>query len=167
MLITKQEIAKHREVSRSVRDDKINPFIEDAEFLDLKPLLGDELYYELLNNKTDPKFQKILEPQKYEYKGTAYESPGLKKVIAIFAYSRYVLFGSFTDTAFGFVQKSNQDSDPVSDSHKRNIHTKEINVAHSYFNEVALYLNRHGKKYPNWKRCKSRHKTGLRISKIS
>lgn len=161
MLIDKTEISKHREVSRSVRDDKINPYIEDAEYLDLKPLLGSELYFDLIKNKLDPKYIDLLQPKEGEHQG-------LSKVISLFAYGRYILFGSFTDTAFGFVQKSNQDSQPVGNEFKRNIHKQDQQAAISYFNEIAIYLDKNKDTYPLWRiSCNVSELGRFRISKIS
>lgn len=164
MLINKTEIAKHREISKNVRDDKINPYIEDAQRLDLKPLLGERLYNTLVKNEAH--HTELLEGVEYEYQGETYDHPGLKKVLSIFAYARYVMFGSYTDTAFGFVEKSSQDSKSVGDSHKRTLYTQNQNTAAAYFEEVALFMSR--KDYALWKPSGCTTKTtGFRISKIS
>ncbi len=175
MWITKTEIAKYREISRGVRNDKMNPFIDESQYLDLRPLLGDRLYFALdAESKTDPKsnrFNDLMQGGFYEYEGNNYHNPGLEKVLSIFSYSRYILLGSFTDTAFGFVQKSDQDSTPVGDAQKRNIHKMEQQSAARYFGEVALFINRNLDKYPEWKRnnnCgRSKGSGNFRISKIS
>lgn len=167
-LITKSDIALHREISRGVKDDKINPFIEDAEFQDLRPLLGDKFYSDLVDNSGETNYANLLNEFEYTYDGVTYKNPGLKKVLSIYAYSRYILFGSFTDTAFGFVQKSNQDSTPVGDSQKRNIYTQERNTAFNYWREVEKYLSRKKEDYPLWNSGSCAPKRGrLRISKIS
>lgn len=169
MLITKQEIATHREISRGVKDDKINPFISDAEFLDVRPLLGDKLYHDLIGNVAEAHYEDLLDEKTYTYDGVEYTSPGLKKVLAIYAYSRYVLFGSFTDTAFGFVQKNTSDSTAVGDSQKRNIYTQERNTAYNYWLEVAAFLSRNKDDYEFWdvSSCGTRKRSGIKISKIS
>ncbi len=161
MLIDKTEIAKHRELSRGVRDDKINPYIQDAEMLDLKPLIGSELFYDMSENRTDAKYVALLEPVEYKHQG-------LNKVLSLFAYARYVLFGSFTDTAFGFVQKSTQDSQPVGNEFKRNIHTKDKQAAMSYLSEVIKYIEDNKSDYPLWgKDCIKRGSGNVKISKIT
>jgi len=163
MLIDKAEIIKHREISKAVRDDKINPHITDAEELDLAPLLGELLYNAIATTPGD--HAELLEGGAYAVDGVTYTQPGLNKVLAIFAYSRYILFGSFTDTAFGFVEKSNQDSQPVGGSSKKTIYTKERQTAEAYFSKVGLYLTR--KDYTNWNSCDRPASSGLRISKIT
>lgn len=161
MLIDKTEISKHRELSRGVRDDKINPYIQDAEMLDLKPLLGSDLFYDMVENATDPKYVALLEPVDYKH-------TGLNKVLSLFAYARYVLFGSFTDTAFGFVQKSTQDSQPVGNEFKRNIHTKDRQAAMTYFSDVVRYIEENKSDYPLWgKNCGVRSVGNIKISKIT
>lgn len=174
MWITKKEIAKHREISRGVRDDKINPFIDESQFLDVRPLLGDRLYLVLdSESKEGPqsnRFTELMEGGNYEYNGNTYFNPGLEKVLSIFSYARYILLGSFTDTAFGFVQKSDQDSAPVGDAQKRNIHKMEQQSAAIYFSQVALFINRNIDTYPEFKRdgvCKTNTSGRFRISKIS
>ncbi len=161
---------KCREISRGVRNDKINPYIEDAEFLDIRPLLGDKLFYDISKDPQSPKYVELLNGGMYQHVNESYKNPGLKKVLSIYAYSRYILFGSFTDTAFGFVEKSNQDSKPVGDGQKRNLYTKNRNIAYNYWLEVAKFLNRNKSDYPLWGNniaCEKGAKSNLRISKIS
>lgn len=166
-LIDKTEIAKHREVSRSVRDDKINPHIEDAQLLDLKPLLGDSLYDHVINNLTDTNVLNVLNPHTYTYNGNQYQHQGFKKVLSLFSYTRYIIHGSFTDTGFGMVQKSNQDSSPVPEAQKRNIYTKDRQAAIAYFNEISLFMNRFPSLYATWKSGSTSRKSSFRISKIT
>ena len=168
MLIDKTEIAIHREISRTLKNDKINPIIEDAELLDLKPLLGEALYNDIVDNPTTAANIKLLDPLTYTYNGTQYKHQGLKKVLSIFVNSRYVLSGSYVDTGFGLVQKNNQDSTPVPEASKRNIHKQDKQTATAYFNEVALYLNRNASDHPLWNSgCNTTSISGIRISKIS
>jgi len=83
MLIDKLEILKHREISKNVRTTKINPFIEDSQFLDLKPLLGDAFYVDLIKNQTEVKYIELLDGKEYDYDGKTYSFAGLKKILSI------------------------------------------------------------------------------------
>jgi len=165
MLIDRSEIAKHRELSRGVKEDKIRPYIEDAQRLDIKPLLGERLYNAIVRTPAD--HTDLLDGGEYQHDGQTYDHPGLKKVLSIFTYARYVMFGSYTDTAFGFVEKGHQDSNPVSDAHKRTLYTQNQQTAMAYFDEVATYMSRVG--YDLWNSgnaCLPR-RGNFRISKIS
>lgn len=171
--ITKSHIAKHRDISRNVRDDKINPIIEEVQFLDIRKLLGDDLYFALDNENTltskSDRFKKLMNAGSYENNGKTYYNAGLEKVLSIYAYAKYVLIGSFTDTAFGFVQKKTQDSESVGDAQKRNVHKMELQTAADYFVSVSEFLDRNVDIYPEWKTsgCRTSGSIGkIRISKI-
>lgn len=170
LLIDKTEVANHREISTSVRDEKINPYIGDAQKLDLKPLLGDELYFDLVYKKEQgDDISDLMEPLNYSYDGKRYSHEGLNKVLSIFTNARYVLGGSGTDTPFGYVEKNFQDGNPVSATSKRDIYKSDRQAAVDYFSEVALFLNRNTDTYPLWlSGCKKRGlKGGMRLSKIT
>lgn len=169
MLITKETILKYREISKSVRDSKINPFIKDAEFADVRPLLGRALYRDLLSNSESETNTLLLSGGEYTYNDKTYEFDGLEIVICLFAYSRYILNGSHTDTAFGFVQKSNSDSTPVPHQTKQSNHDSDRDLAMQYWFEVESFLNRKKTDYPLWKGSSCEKKTNgrIRISKVT
>ena len=168
MLIDKTEIAKHREIARGVRDDKINPFIEDAELLDIKPLLGNALYFDLVKNLTDTKYVELLDGKEFDVNGITHKFTGLKKILSIFSDARYKLFGSYTDTAFGLVEKNHNDSTQVSHESKKNIYSKNRQIAYQYFEDVKLFLNNNKETYSLWMvDCNTRQTSSFRISKIS
>lgn len=168
MLIDKIEVSKHREISRNVRDDKINPFIEDAELLDLKPLLGDAIYFDLVKNKTEIKYAELLNGKEYLVNDITFSFVGLKKILSIFVDARYKLFGSYTDTAFGLVEKNHNDSSQVSQEGKKDIYTKNRQIAYQYFSDVKKFLDNNKTDYPLWKNSvnKKRSIGSFRISKI-
>jgi hypothetical protein len=165
MLITKQTIQQYKQVSKSVSDDLINPHILEAEFLDLKPLLGEDLYADLVANTGDSKYIDLMEGKVYTCNGKNYSFNGLKSVLSNFAYARYVVFSSFIDTPFGLVTKSNQDSQPVGGSDKRMMGKAAEQAAYSYFNEVRDFLNRNTTIYDKWNVCDT--KRVFKINKIS
>jgi hypothetical protein len=168
LLINREEILNHREISKNVKESKINPMIEDAQFIDLRPLLGVRFYQYLIANKTDEKVVELLNGGDYEVDSVDYVNPGLNKVLSIFTYARYILNGSFTDTASGMVQKSNQDSTPVSDTSKRDLYAKDREVATMYWYEVKNFLDRNSSDYPLWNKNGTRPRgSGMRISKIT
>lgn len=168
MLVTKNDIANHREISRSVRDDKINPYIEDAELLDLKPLLGNALYFDLVKNKTDQKYQELLEPKEFTIDSETFKHVGLKKILSIFVDARYKLFGSFTDTGYGLREKNHQDSTAVSSDSKKELYKKNRQIAFQYFSDVKKFLDENSSTYPLWKKeCSKKIGSGIKFSKIS
>ena len=168
MLINKIDIADHRELSRTTQDKRINPYIEDAEFIDLKPLLGEVFYNYVIANPTEVNVVKLLDGSIYQYNDETYSQPGIKKVLAIFSYARFALHGSFAQTGYGMVEKQSQDSIPVSGTSKRDIYTKDREVAIHYWNEVERFLNRNKTDFQKWKNdCTIKPRNNFRIRKIT
>ena len=167
MLIDRTDIAAYRELARGVKEDKINPFIQDAERLDLKPLLGSALYFDLVKNKTADKYVDLLEPFDFTVNEITYAHVGIKKILSIFSSGRYTLFGSFSDTSFGFVEKNYYDGKPVPFTSKKDVYKYDQQVATQYFAEIALFLDNNKDTYPLWKKgCEKRPMGTFRISKI-
>lgn len=169
MLITKTDILNYRDISKSVRDDKINPYIKDAERLDLRPLLGELLYRDLVENATDQKYLDLLDENNYSYQGDNYSHGGLKEILSLYAWSRYVMFGSFTDTSFGHVKKKTQDSEPLSYQEKKSIYTQDTQTALTLWGDVERFIIRNSETYPlfNSGSCGRARNRTFNISKIS
>ena len=161
LLIDKNTIAKYRQISKSVSDDKINQFIEDAELVDLKPLLGFSLFNKI--KKSPEEYKELLEGGCYDCCGGDYRHEGLEKVLAIYAYSRYVMFGSYTDTPFGYVQKQYQDGQQVVRDNRKEVYKAQQQVAYQVWIEVQHYMNCKGLLVQS---CKPKSRN-FRISKIT
>lgn len=153
MLITRQIIQQYRQISKSADNDLINQSINDAELLDLKPLLGELLYIDLVAKIAEQRYIDLLIGRTYAFAGQSYTFEGLNPVLANFAYARYVIFSSYVDTPFGLVSKVSQDSLPVSDANKRAMSKSAEQTAYSYFAGVRDFLNRHPNIYPLWRGC--------------
>ena len=151
MLISQQIIQQYKQVSKSVDRELINQSIKDAELLDLKPLLGELLYVDLVANITAPKYMELMTGKAYIFNGQSYIFEGLNPVLANFAYARYIVFSSYVDTPFGLVSKVSQDSQPVSEANKRAMSKSAEQTAYSYFQGVRDFLNRYPIVYPSWK----------------
>ena len=168
MLISRIDIALYREIARGVREDKINPYIDDAEALDLRPLLGNALFYDLVKNATNQKYIDLLDPKEFDVNEVTYKHVGLKKILCIFADARYKLFGSITDTSFAVVEKTYNGSTPVSQATKTSYYKLNQQIATQYFADVALFLDNNKDDYPLWKQgCEARPMGTFRISKIT
>ena len=148
-LINKTDISQYRQISASVKDAKINPFIADAQLLDLLPLLGEKMYYDLMANPTN--YVDLMNPKAYQYNNQTIESPGFKIVLCHFAYARYIMHGSQTDTPFGMVENIYQDGNHVSRTDKKEIYKQSQNVAMQYWGPVEVYLNRNINIYKLWR----------------
>lgn len=161
-LITRNDIAKYRQISKSPNDAKLNEMILDAQMLDLQPLLGESLYNKILASTED--YKDLLEGGFYEHKGTSYTNYGLKMLLAYFAYARYIMFSSVTDTAYSVVEKLNDNSRPADISSKKTIYSLNREAAFQVWENVKQYLIR--AQHPDFGNCQSTTTKGLRFKKI-
>ena len=139
-LISKSDIIEYRSISKSVTENLINNFIDEAQLLDLKPLIGESLFQEIILNVAN--YQDLLNETTYNYNGNETTSCGLKRVLIFYAYARYVMNGSVVDTPFGMVEKQFQDGKNVERISKKEIYKYNQQIANQYWLEVESYLNR-------------------------
>jgi hypothetical protein len=145
MLISRTDILKYRDISQSVGEKVINQHIKDAELIDLAPLIGDVLYNDIVTTPTETangSYPDLLNGSVYTYSTLNYRHPGLKQVLADFAYARYRFFGSDVDTAFSTVIKKSRDSEATSENRNREVYSAIRKVAFAKWEIVRDYLNR-------------------------
>jgi hypothetical protein len=163
LLITRSDIAKYKQISKTPHDDKLNEQILDAQMLDIAPLLGERLYNKLLN-KTDS-YTDLLEGVTYVHDSENYQCYGLKMVICYYAYARYIMFSSVIDTPFSVVEKLNDNSRPVEAAAKKTIYNLNREAANQIWSNVSNYLTR--TKNPDFNYCnKPAPLTGMKFTKI-
>lgn len=158
MIITLNDVKKTRDISGSIKDTRFNNFIRDAELADLRPLLGEVLYQDLVTNPTVTargSYPDLLDGSIYTYSDYTYTHPGIKDVLVDLAYARYRFFGSDIDTPFGTVVKQSQNSQPTGISRDREIYSAIRKVAFSKWELVKDFLNRMsseqvGTRYEYW-----------------
>jgi len=164
-LINKADISVHKQISKSVKDITINQFVDDSQITDLLPLLGEKLYFDIQNNIAN--YTDLLNGVIYTYDGVSVEQPGLKKVLSLFVYARYIFHGTQTDTPFGYVEKQYQDGKQVNRINRKEIYTLNKQIAMQYWEQVRDYLNRESENYPLWNAECSNPKRKFRLNKIS
>lgn len=161
-LITRNDIARYRQLSKTPHDAKLNEMILDAQMMDLQPLLGERLFNQII---ADPEsHEALLTGGIYEHEGISYTNYGLKMVLSYFAYARYVMFGSVTDTPFSVVEKLGTESRPAEISTRKSIYTLNREGALQLWENVKCYLTRVS--YPGFEGSSSQRVAGLRFTKI-
>jgi hypothetical protein len=97
-------------------------FIREAQTLDLQPLLGYKLLKELIEDyEASPSlntaiYSNLYNGVEYDCGGNAtYYCEGVAIFLAYATYYRIIRENSFNVTAFGVVQKNDQNSEPLSD----------------------------------------------------
>lgn len=165
-LITRSDLQAFYQISDAIVDDKLNQIIREAMINDLKPLLGRDFFYNVINNVGS--HADILNPKSGTITGTDYEHVGLKEVLCHFVYGRLILFGDVISNPFGFTRKlgPRESSENLDYSTKKAIHHDKKSLAYNLWLEVKLYMNL--SEYDGYDSCvtKPTRGGGLKITKI-
>lgn len=166
-LITLADIQALESISENIDfDTKVRPHIFDAQEFDVRPLVGEELWIDIIENPAN--YTEVLDEFTYTHQGHKYQHPGLKKVIVMYAVSRYKAVLPETDTAYGLVMKNNEHSTHVSDKRIARAEAKAKAGAEIYWSRVRDFLCRKSSDFPLWKGAKTKLTgNGLRFKKAS
>ncbi len=173
LLISFPDFAPFTDICSNIdKSRKLDPYIRQAQELDLKEVLGDEFFYSLLSDFEDSPslgtYNDLMKGCIYEKNGATLRNPGLIPVLCYFTYSRYVISKPYTDTAFGMMQKKNEYSEPVSGRDLARLADSSRSIAHAYMSDVLKYLNSRNPSYPLWKNgCSaSKNKMSIKITGV-
>ena len=140
LLINRDDIANYKQISKTTFDDVLNQHIKEAQFEDIRPLLGDRLYNDIIENTED--YEDLLDGGVYtDNQGITRTNQGLKAVLVYYTDARYKMFGSVIDTPFSLVEKLNgNESKPVDYNIKKSLYTMNRQMAYNLWLTVDAYL---------------------------
>lgn len=162
ILITKEELQQYKQFSNSINTKKLEQIILEAQFNDLRPLLGERLYNDLMTNTDN--YTDLLDGSVYEFGGITYTNYGLKAVLSNYVYARYAMFGDVIDNPFGMTTKLNvSESKPLDISAKKTFYAYNQKMAFNYWTNVESFLIR--TKVTLYNSC-SRQNKPFRLRKI-
>ena len=155
LLVSEEDFFEYETISTTSDPSNIMPFIREAQKFDLVSVLPVELIEDIQDNMDTTLNSALL--------------PYVRPVLCYYAFARYISMRSVSDTATGFVQKTNEYSTPASDKTITRIATEARNLASAYARELIAYLNDNSVDYPLWKNnCTSESvRIGSKISDIS
>lgn len=140
-LITIAKAQQFKQVSNSINIAKFNETVLQAQMTELYPLLGEKLYFDLMNNIED--YANLLEGGIYTYQGITYTNVGLESVISHYWYAYHSFYGDQIDTGFGLREKINNDvSKQVDTSMKKTMFELNCRYAYNLWLNVERYLVR-------------------------
>jgi hypothetical protein len=160
ILVTKTDLDKYKYVADSVRNSAIWPqFVQEAQLLDIKSWLGDQLLNELFTQfNTSPQSftqlnQLLLDGGAYVYDKKTYLFQGLKACIIYYAFARFSSKMGYNYTAMGIVTKDSDLSTPASDKAIQRLATENMLIGDALRDEILIYLKRNYKDYPLFSSC--------------
>lgn len=155
LLVTNDQCARYKMISSSPHALKsLDRFLEEAQNVDLEPILGDTFLEDLQEDPEKVKYPEVL-----------------KKIVPLLvylSYARYLVSRNVVDTPFGMVQKESEFSTPVSDKTLLRMITQTREVAKYYEEKLIKFLQDNKTDYPLWRGCHDiPSRTGsIRITKI-
>lgn len=168
-LITANDIAEVKSLSTNINElKKVNTQIIEAQEFDLRPFLGEEFY--LAIEADAPGFSTygdLWNGVEYTCGNDKFRNPGLKIVLIYYAYARILKDSNIHSTAFGMVNKLNEDSQSIDNDSLQRIIGQAVSGAKSYEARVRDYLIRKSELYPKFECTTDNHKSGgIRVTPV-
>lgn len=146
-LITIQDIQEVRPLAQ-LDPKRVDPYITEAQENDLRPILGNALFYDFITNYTDSKYRTLLNGSTYTKDGYSIFFPGVKPMLCYFALARITQNNTINLTSYGAVQKTVQGSEAVDARILGALVTELKDVANSYQTRVVEFLENDQTTYP-------------------
>ena len=133
---------------------RVEPYIQEAQVHDLRPVLGDELYRDFLSKfdqTGDPMYtayQELLNGKDYTVNGYTITYYGVIPMLAYFTLARIVQNNHFNITRYGAMQKLNAQSEPISQGLINAQVTELRSLAINYQEMVVDFLKNNNTTYP-------------------
>lgn len=141
LISPKEAMTLGRPMTGKVDEDKLNAYITEVEQMNIKPVLGDKLFYELLEKgegKDD--YETLLNGGTYtDNNNNLCSLAGLKKTIAYFVYAQNLMSGDFQATRYGTVFKNDDYSSHISSKERSDAYNNTLEVANHYLKECVRY----------------------------
>ena len=161
-LISVTDFTNNKYLSQNLDDRDIDPIIDEAQEFDLKPVLGRELYLDLITNYTETKYQELINGKTYTPTGftSSIQFQGLKEVLKYYVYARMIVLDGVKSTNSGFVMKTLENSERVSSTQRTQMIAQARSGAKAHEDEMIIFLNNYHTTYTLWN-CSLRKNKGF------
>lgn len=146
-LLTPEEVLKSgRPIGGKVDKEALLAYITEAEQLNIKPVLGDALFLDILSQEEDETYAMLLSGGTYTAcDGELYSFVGLKVALSYFVFAKFVMVGDFQTTRYGTVFKESDYSTHISSKERSDAYNDALEVGNCYLNDCVRYLKHKGK----------------------
>tara|TARA_R110000822_G_scaffold10646_6_gene40160 strand:+ start:1839 stop:2372 length:534 start_codon:yes stop_codon:yes gene_type:complete len=167
-IITKDDIRlTWANFDKNLKDTQVDPFILKAQRSDLKPFLGDALYYDFIENLIDANYVDLLDGVVYSYQGNDIYFNGIKPMLAAYSYARTLKNIDINVGRGAVVSKSSEQSDKHENTLIYRRKTEAESEALRLQGELEQFLSTKRSDYPLWKDNNKVKKTSFRILKVT
>lgn len=170
MLITLADFTPYVDITSNIDVVRnLEPYILQAQQMDLRPLIGEEFYHDLITNPTAEKYIELINGVIYTPTNStlAVKYEGLKAMLVYWTYARYLTKANIKSTMSGFVRKETQYSEPLRPDELARLASDARSMAMSYEYGLDLFLRFKTGVYPAYKSCHTREtRSSLRVTTI-
>lgn len=169
-LINIEDIKKYKEISDNTSvQKKVSTAITEAQEFDLRPILGEELYLDIISKEPTGFgiYAALMNGGTYSYNSKTYHHEGIKAVLVYYAYARLIPNLQENATPYGFKEKVNEFSVGISAKAISAKIAQAVAGAQAYQSRTIDYLNRNQATLTLWKGNVAEAKTGgIKITPI-
>ena len=145
----KEDFVDFRDISANVKDSRLDVYIREAQFLEIRLFLGAELY-DLMQEDYDEGSKSFTEPLYQSLWFGVDGFHGYMNAGIYFAYSRFLLQQQVNVSRFGVESVQNEISEDVSNAQIRSKTNDARKVAFKYQEETLSYLEENKTDYPEF-----------------
>lgn len=172
LLIGRAEIEIYAQISITMKEERqLHPYIQQAQNLDIKEVIGNAFWTDLVTNRNEEKYQTLLAGGTYLNNSQETVSfMGLTAAIAAYSFARYVIGKNHQDTPFGFMTKDNQYGTPSDSKALSMLSGQHRSAGQQYLKECLEFLCVKNTDYPLFKKAdanKSKSKGVIRMTGVS
>jgi hypothetical protein len=160
-ILTATEIKNYKDIGNKIDENKINGIIEQAQLIDIKALLGDRFYFDVINNLNNPIYQPLLDGCSFTYFDISYTHDGIKALLSDYFMSKYALSINTNFTPFGATTKAPQDGEIADRNSLKDISTQQTQLAGARWEIIRLYLMANTLTFPEWRNPIYSDETGI------
>jgi hypothetical protein len=141
-LVTLEDMRRVRPIVQNIqRFERFEPFVKKSQLLDIRPILGVRLFTELLTSSTETRFQNLLNGETYtDASGNDVYFVGLKDIICLFSFGRFIEQHGINITETGAVEKNIQEATPVDYRRLDRVSRDATTEAKQYVEDLKMYL---------------------------
>ena len=145
VIVTIQDLKSIRPLA-DLQGSRWEQYAVESQDQDLRPILGDGLYYDFMTKVFDTgaaeyaDYQLLLNGTSWSYNGQTVYFDGLKPMVSYFTMARFVQNNSINITRYGIVTKNLPQSTPVDQTMVSAIVNELRSSALTYKDQVDTYL---------------------------
>lgn len=176
IILKSSDVEQYADISDNYEESRFNVFALRAQETQLRELLGDALYYALINDldvsgvPQSAPYTTLVNGESYTYDNETVEYFGLKPFLAFHWLAINNREGDIRQADYGNIMYSDNPQDnmtKMSKSQKDEVNASYMSSSVSYRNNIVQYLNEKDDDYPTWEgRCENKPNTSFNIMTI-